>query len=157
MHNVNGVSCAKSIIVECGMKMPDCAPKDEWRSVAYLDNSGSSLPTKFTYYYFIGTQWSTEMKNSFNIEHSVTAKVEASFYKIFSASASHTLTTGYNWAKTSTEAKNKETSYTIESEVPGRAVIKIEQAQGTCGDSNVFTEMFRHTDPISGKSHIFQA
>ena len=61
-----GLFCVvPSMIIECGMKMPDCQPSDEKNPVAFLDNSGSSLPSKFTYEYQIETEWSSEISNWF--------------------------------------------------------------------------------------------
>ena len=146
--------CAFSFIVECRMHMPDCVPSDEWVSVAYMDNSGSSLSTKFTYHYQIGTEWSSEISQGFNIDVSVTSTITAAFFEIFEASSSATFSTGYDWKSTSTEAKSEATSFTIETEIPAGKILKIEQAQGLCGKSTVKTEMFRTTDPKTGLSYI---
>ena len=157
-HTCNGgIPCANSFSVECEMSMPDCAPSDAWISVAYLDNAGSSIPTKFTYQYTIGTEWSTEVSQGFNVDVSVTTTIQAAFFEIFSAEVSTSFSTGYNWQSTSSEARSEETSYTIETEVPAGAIIRIEQARGLCGASEVKTEMFRHTDMKTGKSKIIMA
>lgn len=103
--------------------------------MAYLDNSGSSIPTKFTYKYTIGTAWSSEVSHGFNVDVSVTLTIKASFFQIFSAEVSTSFSTGYNWQSTSSEAKNEETSYTIETDVPSGTIVQIEQAQGMCGAS----------------------
>ena len=147
----------KSMIVECSMTMPDCTPTDGWQTVAYLDNSGSSIPTQFTYQYTIGTSWSTEVSQGFNVDASVTATIQASFWGIFSGEVSTSFSTGYNWQSTSSEAKSEETSFKIETNVPPGAIIIIEQAKGICGNSEVKTEMFRHTDTKTGKSQIIMA
>ena len=53
-----------SYIVECDMQMPDCVPSDDWRTVAYLDNSGASSSTEFTYQHTIGTSWSSDISQA---------------------------------------------------------------------------------------------
>ena len=69
-----GLFCVvPSMIIECGMKMPDCQPSDEKNPVAFLDNSGLSLPSKFTYKYQVETEWFSEILQGFNIDYSVTA------------------------------------------------------------------------------------
>jgi hypothetical protein len=147
-HDPNDVHmpCYHSMIVECEMNMPDCTPADEWSAVAYMDNSGSSLPTKFIYEYKIGTAWSNEVSQGFNVDASVTSTIKAGFFGIFEAEVSTTFSTGYNWQSTSSEAKSEEETFTIETELPGGTIIKIEQAKGTCGDSEVKTEMFRNLE-----------
>ena len=152
--NLN-IPCAHSFLVECSMSMANCVPSDEWATVAYLDNADSSIPTKFTYEYQIGTEWSSEISQGFDVDISVTRTIKASFFKIFEAEVSSTFHTGYNWQKTSSEAKSEVTTYTIETEIPAGGIFKIEQARGSCGDSEVQTEMFKTTDEVTGKSQIF--
>ena len=72
------------MIIECGMKMPDCQPSDEKNPVAFLDNSGLSLPSKFTYKYQVETEWFSEILQGFNIDYSVTA---TSFFGLFEVEA----------------------------------------------------------------------
>ena len=150
-----GRPCVRSYIVECGMIMPNCVPSDEWTSVAYLDNSGSSFPTTFTYEYAIGTEWSTEISQGFHIDVSVTQTVKASFFEIFEASVSTTFSTGYNWQHTSYEARSEVSTFNIETEIPAGKILKIEQARGVCGNSAIKTEMFKTTEINSGRSKIF--
>ena len=146
----------KSMIVECQMTIPDCQPSDEWQSIAYFDNTGSFIPTKFTYHYQIGTEWSSEISQGFDIDYSVTSTIKASFFRLFEAEDSSSFSTGYNWQSTSYEAKSEVTTYTIETEVPPGTTFKIEQAQGLCGNSEVRTEMFRTTeDTKTGDWKIF--
>ena len=152
--NLN-LPCAHSFLVECSMSMANCVPSDEWATVAYLDNADSSIPTKFTYEYQIGTEWSSEISQGFEVDISVTTTIKASFFKIFEAEVSSTFHTGYNWQKTSSEAKSEVTTYTIETEIPAGRIFKIEQAKGLCGDSEVQTEMFKTTDEVTGESQIF--
>ncbi len=151
----SGRPCVAGFIVECGMVMPNCVPSDEWTSVAYLDNSGSSFPTTFTYEYEIGTEWSTEISQGFHIDVSVTQSLQASFFKIFEASVSVTFSTGYNWQHTSYEARSEVSTFNIETEIPAGKILKIEQARGVCGNSAIKTEMFKTTEINSGRSKIF--
>ena len=151
------VPCLASYIGECEMSMPDCVPSDVWTSVAYLDNSGSSIETEFTYTYTIGTVWSNEISKDFDIDVSVTEVLKRAFFKIFSDEVSSSFSTGYNWQSTSSQAKSDEISFTMETDVPAGTIVRIEQALGMCGASEVKTEMFRHTDLKTGKSHIIVA
>ena len=43
------IPCMLSYIVDCKQHYPDCVPSDEWKTVASYDNSGSNLPSTFTY------------------------------------------------------------------------------------------------------------
>ena len=144
-----------SMIVECGMQFPDCKPTDEWTTVASLDNSGSSLPSKFTYEYQIGTEWSSEISEGFNIDASVTVTIKDSFFGLFEAEASSSFSTGYNWQSTSSEAKSEVKTFTIETEIPPGTVFKIYQAKGLCGNSEVQTELFKTEDSKTGDWKIF--
>jgi len=137
------IPCPGSFLVDCRMHMPDCIPSDSWATVASFDNSGSPLVSTFTYTYSIGTSWSTEMSEGFSISSTVTAEMKASFWGIFEAGLSVSETTGYDWSTTSSEAQNEEQQFSVETDVPGGSVIQIQQTKGTCGDSNVKTEMFR--------------
>ena len=109
-----GLFCVvPSMIIECGMKMPDCQPSDEKNPVAFLDNSGLSLPSKFTYKYQVETEWFSEILQGFNIDYSVTAKIKASFFGLFEAEASLSFSADYNWQNTSSESKSKVSTYTF--------------------------------------------
>ncbi len=150
LFNCGGVACAKSFIVECEMSMPDCVPSDKWSSVANLDNTESSIPTKFTYEYQIGTEWSAELLQGFYGHISVTETLKQSFFKLFEVEDSVEFSTGYNWQETSTSAKGELQSFKVETEIPAGKILKIEQAVGLCGDSAVKTEMFKFTEIKNG-------
>merc|ERR1711915_142792 len=142
-NTCSGIPCPHSFLVDCRMHMPDCVAEDKWSTVASYDNSGSSLVSTFTYTYTIGTAWSTEMSEGFDISSSVTYEMKASFWGIFEETLGVSVTTGYDWSETSTQAQNEEKQFTVETQVPGGVAIQIQQAKGTCGDSDVKTEMFR--------------
>ena len=54
------------------------------------------------------------------------------------------VTTGYDWSETSSEAKSEIREFTDSTEVPGGRMIQIQQTKGHCGGSEVNTEMFRN-------------
>ena len=137
------IPCPSSYLMDCKMHMPDCVAEDKWATVASFDNSGSSLVSKFIYTYTIGTVWSTEMSQGFDVSISVSNEMKASFWGIFENTLGYSVTTGYDWSETSTEAQNEEKQFSVETEVPGGVLLQIQQAKGTCGDSDVKTEMFR--------------
>jgi len=139
----SGTACPLSYLFDCRMKMPDCVAEDKWSTVASYDNTGSSLVSTFTYTYTIGTAWSTEMSQGFDVSISVTNEIKASFWDIFEETLGVSVTTGYDWSETSTQAQNEERQFTVETQVPGGIAIQIQQAKGTCGNSDVKTEMFR--------------
>lgn len=144
--------CFRSFITECRMRMPNCTPSDSWSTVAYLDNSASPIPTKLTYENTVGTAWSSEILQAFDVHYSVDLAMKQSFFKLFSKIVLSN--TGYNWQSISSKAKSEEKSYITETTVPAGARVKIEQALGHCGASEVKTEMFVKTyHYITGESN----
>eukprot|EP00092_Neocalanus_flemingeri_P029186 GFUD01031677.1.p1 GENE.GFUD01031677.1~~GFUD01031677.1.p1 ORF type:complete len:306 (+),score=37.47 GFUD01031677.1:99-1016(+) len=145
----HGVPCPNSYIVECGQQMPDCVPDDRWSTVASFDNTGSSLPSTFTYRYTIGTSWSDEMSEGFDVSITVSAEMKASFWGRFEATIGVSHTTGYNWRQVSTQAQQERKEFTVETKVPGGKAIKIQQTTGSCGSSDVSTEKFRSVEVMA--------
>jgi len=148
---------AKSWLFECEQTMPNCDTSDGWETVASMDNHESPVPIDVSYSYKVGTVWSTEISEGFNVDVSITQTIEASFFGLFGGSASGTYSTGYNWQSISTEAKSEEKTITISATVPPGKKIIFEQANGYCGDSKVQTEMYRARDVDTGESEIYFA
>jgi len=138
------VACPASLLVDCRQQYPDCQPEDSWKTVTSLDNTHSDLPATFTYKYTIGTSWSHEMSDSMDISTTISEEVKAGFFDIFEASIGVSVTTGYNWSETSSEAKSETKEFTDSIEIPGGRMITIQQVKGKCGGSEVNTEMFRN-------------
>jgi len=148
---------SSSMIFECTQTMPNCDTSDGWVTVAYMDNHDSPVPIDVSYSYKVGTVWSSEISEGFDVDVSITQTIEASFFGLFGGSASGTFSTGYNWQSISTEAKSEEKTITISATVPPGKIIIFEQANGYCGDSKVQTEMYRARDADTGESEIYFA
>jgi len=148
---------SRSMLFECNQTMPHCDPSDGWVTVGYMDNHDSTVPIEFTYNYKVGTVWSTEISQGFDVDVSITETIKASYFGLFEGSVSSTFSTGYNWQSISTEAKSEEKSITITAVVPPGKIIIYEQAHGYCGDSKVQTEMYRARDVETGESEIYFA
>jgi len=147
--------CTPSYLVDCRQHYPDCAPADNWETVASYDNSNSHLPSTFTYKYTIGTSWSTEMSEGMSIDETVSAEMSAGFFDIFEEKIGFSVTTGYNWNEVSTEAQSETKEFSVQTDVPAGEIIQIQQTKGTCGGSTVYTEMFRSVSYDSeGKEYI---
>eukprot|EP00092_Neocalanus_flemingeri_P091728 GFUD01116366.1.p1 GENE.GFUD01116366.1~~GFUD01116366.1.p1 ORF type:complete len:307 (+),score=28.06 GFUD01116366.1:132-1052(+) len=144
-----GIPCVDSYIVTCEQKMPDCVPDDRWTTVASFENSGSSLPSTFTYKYVIGTTWSNQMSEGFDVSITVSGELKASFWGRFEATIGVSHTTGYNWGYVSTQAKQERQEFTVETKVPGGKGIKIQQTSGSCGSSDVSTEALRSVEVMA--------
>jgi|ERR1712179_29760 len=149
-------ACPASLLVDCRQQYPDCQPEDSWKTVTSLDNTHSDLPATFTYKYTIGTSWSDQMSNSMDISTTISEEVKAGFFGIFEASIGVSVTTGYNWSETSTEAKSETKEFSDVIEVPGGRVITIQQAKGKCGGSEVNTEMFRNVATFKDGNQIIE-
>merc|ERR1711942_214566 len=151
-----GVACARSYLVDCKQQYPDCQPEDSWKTVASFDNTLSDLPSTFTYKYTIGTSWSSQMTESMSVDATISSEVKAGFFDIFEASIGMSVTTGYDWSETSSEAKSEIREFTDSTEVPGGRMIQIQQTKGHCGGSEVNTEMFRNVATLKDGYEIIE-
>ena len=52
-------------------------------------------------------------------------------------------TTGYNWSKTSSVAKNEQKQYEVEATAPAGTILEIKQVVGHCDGSIVSTEKYK--------------
>ena len=69
--------------------------------------------------------------------------LSASFFDLFEASLSTSVTTGYNWATTSEETKSEQVTVEVEAVAPAGKILVIQQAVGHCDGSTVKTEMYK--------------
>jgi len=147
--------CVPSYIVDCKQHYPDCVPSDEWKTVASYDNSGSDLPSTFTYKYVIGTSWSTQMSEGMSVDETVSAEMSEGFFDIFETKIGVSVTTGYNWNEVSSEAQSETREFWVQTDVPAGKTLQIQQAKGMCGGSEVNTEMFRSLSfDLEGNEHV---
>lgn len=137
------VPCVSSFLVDCRQHYPDCTPSDHWETVASFDNTGSSLSSKFTYKYEVGTSWSHEMSEDMGIDTTIEAEISFGFFRQFETRIGVSQTTQHNWGEVSTEEKSETKSFSTETEVPGGKRMKIQQVVGSCGGSTVKTLQVR--------------
>jgi len=136
-----------------------CQPTDEWVTIMSCDNTRSSIETTCTYTKTIGTTWSQEATNSMSIDSSIEYSMTAKFFDMFEESLGISVTTGYDWSKTSSQAKSETESFTVSAQVPPYTLLQINGAEGNCGGNNVKTEMFQTItfDPEGKKiSEVFE-
>jgi len=150
------VPCMSSYLVDCKQQYPDCQPVDSWKTVTSLDNTQSDLPSTFTYKYIIGTSWSHEMSESMSVDATISYEVKAGFFGLFEARLGVSVTTGYDWSETSSQAQSETKEFTVSTEVPGGRMIQIQQTKGQCGGSEVNTEMFRNVVTFKNGNQIIE-
>jgi len=144
------IPCVRSYIWTCKQTYPSCTPSDSWQTVTELDNSDSSVATKFTYEKMVGTEFSVEMTESMSVSATLSAEISAEFWgSTFTAGLE--LTTGYDWTKTDSETKSEAKTYSVEIMIPAGAKLLIQEVKGTCGGSTIHTQMFRVIDSINGR------
>ena len=90
-----------------------------------------------------------------SVDTTVRAEMAAQFFGMFSGGLGVSETTGYDWSRTSEAAKSEQVTVTVEAEAPPGLVLVIEQATGSCEDSEVRTERFRtsHHDSQGSLTH----
>jgi len=120
-----------------------CQPTDEWVTIIQCDNTESSIETTCEYTKTIGTSWSSEAQNSMSIDSSIEYSMSASFFNIFEESIGISVTTGYDWSHTSSQAKSETETFKVAAVVPPYTLLQINGAEGNCGDNNVKTELFK--------------
>jgi len=152
----DGKACVTSYLVDCRQQYPDCQAEDSWKTVVSFDNTESDLPSTFTYKYIIGTSWSHEMSDSMSIDETISYEVKAGFFDIFEETLGVSVSTGYNWSETSSEAKSETKEFTVSTELPGGRMIQIQQTKGKCGNSEVSTEMFRNVVTFEDGNQIIE-
>ena len=66
------------------------------------------------------------------------------------------VTTGYDWSETSSEAKSETKEFTVSTELPGGRMVQIQQTKGNCGGSEVNTERFRNVVTYKDGNQIIE-
>jgi len=137
-------ACFGSFLWSCTQKFPNCVPEDGWTTITSLDNSESNFPTPFTFKQTIGTKWSQEVSESMSVSSRVEYSISENFFGIFEESIGVSVETGYNWGSVSGFEKSEVKEYDIGPiEVPAGEKVWIQGAVGTCGDSTVYTQMYK--------------
>lgn len=135
----------RSMECQCEQEPIDCDPSDEWNTVHSCDFSQSSTTGKCTYSKTIGTTWSNEVSESMSIDVTIESALSATFFRIFSTELSVSASTGYDWTRTSSQAKSEAVTTTVEVDVPPYTRMDITAVQGYCGGSQVNTELYKVT------------
>jgi len=145
-HGFRSFSC------RCQQQPIICRPTAEWVVIESYDNSESSSSGQLKYTKTIGTTWSSEASKTMSISASISASVTTSFFNAFEATLGIEASTGYDWRKTTTEAKSETTSLQVTHAVDPYQLLTVSNAQGKCGGSTVKTEMFKFvtTDARTG-------
>jgi len=134
-----------SIRCRCKQEPIICQPSDHWVTIMQCDNSNNDVEAKCSYTKTIGTTWTTEVTNSFEIDATVETAMSAAFFKFFEEDIAISASTGYDWTHTSSEAKSETEDFKVEAVVKSHSILIIEGAEGECGGNNVKTELFRLT------------
>merc|ERR1712241_1523666 len=150
-HNSQEDGCAKgwpSFQCRCGMTPVSCVPKDDFHVVLRCDGTGAILPTPCGYTKKIGTTFGDELSETISISSTIEYETTLSLFEIFEASLGFSMTTGYDWGHSSSVTKSVTEQFQVNALAPAGRILTIEQAIGTCGDTEVKTELFRirHTD-----------
>jgi hypothetical protein len=74
-----------------------------------------------------------------------THTLNSQFTRRKSNTNSESLTTGYDWTRTSSTATSETKTFEVAATAPAGMVLTIEQAVGYCGGSTIQTELFRIT------------
>ena len=120
-----------------------CQPQDSYEVVLVCDNTQGVVTTKCTYAQTVGTVFSETVEEGMSVDTTVEAEMAAQFWGMFSGGLGVSQTTGYDWGRTSEAAKSEQVTVTVEAEAPPGLVLVVEQATGSCDDSQVRTEQFR--------------
>jgi len=95
------------------------------------------------------------MSEGMSIDETISEEMSEGFFGIFEAKIGVSVTTGYNWNEVSTEAQSETREFWVQTDVSAGKSIQIQQTKGTCGGSDVNTEMFRSLSyDLEGKEHV---
>ena len=145
-HDTVEEGCANghpSFQCRCGMKPVTCTPKDEWHVSLRCDATNAIEPVNCNYIKQVGAVYSEEMSESMSVSSTISYKLTASLFEAFSETLGISVTTGYDWGFTSSVTQSITEKFEVLAEAPPGLLLTIEQALGRCGDSEVWTEMFR--------------
>lgn len=134
-----------SIKCRCEQDPIICTPTDGWHTIMQCDNCQSDVETLCQYTKTIGTTYTSEAQESMSIDVTIEESMSTSFFKLFETQIGISLTTGYDWTQTSSEAKSETHEYTVRTTVKPGELLVIEGAHGDCGGNVVHTELFRIT------------
>jgi len=133
-----------------------CQPSDKYVTIMQCDNSNNDVESKCSYTKTIGTTWTSEVTNSMSIDTTIEYSMSASFFSFFSEELGVSVSTGYDWTQTSSEAKSETEEFKVETVVSPHSILIIEGAEGNCGGNNVKTELFRFTSTDAAGNIISQ-
>merc|ERR1712064_222228 len=105
-----------------------CQPSDQYVTIMQCDNSNNDVEAKCTYTKTIGTTWTTEVSNSMSIDATIEYAMSASFFSFFSEELGISVSTGYDWTHTSSEAKSETQEFKVETVVNPHSILIIEGA-----------------------------
>jgi len=120
-----------------------CQPEDSWATIIQCDNTQSSVDLSCSYTKTIGTTWSSSAQESMSIDATIEYAMHAGFFDMFSEDLGISVSTGYDWTHTSSEAQSETETFQVEATVPPYTLLQIQGAEGNCGDNNVKTELFK--------------
>jgi len=133
-----------------------CQPSDHYVTIMQCDNMNNDVETKCSYTKTIGTTWTTEASNSMSIDATIEYSMSSSFFGFFSEELGLSVSTGYDWTQTSSQAKSETQEFKVEAVVHPNSILIIEGAEGNCGGNNVKTELFRFTSTDGNGNIISQ-
>ena len=150
-HDTVEDGCANghpSFQCRCNMKPVSCTPKDGYHVVLRCDATNAIESVNCNYIKKVGLIYGEELSESVSVSTTIAYEITASIFKSFSETLSVSMTTGYDWGVTSSVTKSVTEQFEVLASAPAGLMLTIEQAVGTCGDTEVWTEMFRirHTD-----------
>jgi len=137
LHGPGAYKCS------CDNSPLNCVPTDGWETIFAYDNTNSKVAVTLEYVKSVGTTHSVTVTKAISESITLKAEISASFEGLFSAGLSATSTTGFNWSDASTDTFSETTTFTETITLrPGKSVV-IQQAVGTCGFSEVRTNLFQ--------------
>ena len=109
---------------------------------------GAIEPVGCNYKKTIGTTYGQELSESVSVSSTIEYELSLSLFELFSEKLGISMTTGYDWSHSSTVTKSITEEFLVKASAPPGLILTIEQAIGTCGDTEARTELFRirHTD-----------
>jgi len=133
----------RSYVCSCQQELPSCEATDGWETVVTCDNTVNPETADCSYSYDVGTSFSSTVSNSMSISATIGAEISATFEGLFSAGASASKTTSFDWSTSYDFSKTVDKTITVDTTVDSGNTLAIEQAVGYCGGSTFKTNMFR--------------
>lgn len=142
-----------SIQCRCDQDPIICQPEDSWATIIQCDNTQSSVDLSCSYEKTIGTTWSSSAQESMSIDATIESAMHAGFFDMFSEDLGISVSTGYDWTHTSSQAQSETETFKVEATAPPYTLLQIQGAEGNCGDNNVKTELFKSIT-MDGKGNV---